>query len=110
MAIMKRMLPPVGVPAGGIVSQPVNGRCYPGVSSTTVMDVPDFDAEILAQQAGWSLTSWCPCGPTADRPTKLPNEAAPGFYGMYLDTTLGFIISWNAPRNCWINPATGAAV
>ena len=76
MAIMKRMLPPLNIPAGGIVSQPVNGRCYPGVSSTTVMDVPDFDAELLAQQAGWSLTSWCPCGPTADRPTKLPNEAA----------------------------------
>ena len=115
--IYKRMLPPTGLPAGGVVSQPVNGRVYNGVSSSTPVDVPAHDAEILAQFGGygdvenkWSLTSPCPAGPTADRPTKLPNESAPGFFGMYLDTTLGFIISWNAPRNCWINPATGAAV
>lgn len=111
MAIMKRMLPPLHVSAGGITSQPVNGRIYQGVASSTVLDVPDFDAELLAQQAlgpgnNWSLTSWCPCGPTADRPT----DAAHGFYGMFLDTSLGFIIAWNAARSYWINPATGAQV
>jgi hypothetical protein len=99
------------------------GRTYHAADGVPI-DVPDCDADRLAQhftgEAGyvttqgvppeknfWSFTCpGVPCGPTADR----PNPAAMGFNPMFLDTTVGAIICFNAVRGYWINPATGAEV
>jgi hypothetical protein len=99
-----RLLPPVAATQQTVS---VNGRTYSGAPGQ-VLDVPDFDAGVLAAN-GWTRVAFS--GPTASRPTA---NAANGPYGVaapgmqFMDTTLGYIVVFNGAE--WINPASGAAV
>jgi hypothetical protein len=67
------------------------------------LDVPDFDAQMLAHAGhiiGASRSG--SVGPTSGRPS------APGRGDQYTDTTVGAIIIFNG--SSWVNSTTGAVV
>ena len=80
------------------------GRTY-AASPGMVLDVPDFDAQMLRAQ-GWSAVCfgiWTlvqgGSGPTAQRPANPPVE------NHYFDTTLGKLVVWDGAN--WRDPGTG---
>jgi len=97
-----RMLPPNNASQQTVTA---NGRTYSGAPGST-LDVPDFDAQILAAN-GWVMV--CASGPSSSRPLPImasaPYVAGPGF--QYLDTTLGAVIVYDGAA--WRNPLTGEA-
>jgi hypothetical protein len=97
-----RMLPPTAVAQQTIN---VKGRTYTGRPGE-VRDVPDMDADVLANN-GWTRAALS--GPTTSRPlaTTLspPYTATPGF--LYFDTTLGAPVIFDGAR--WRTFAGAAA-
>lgn len=99
-----RMLPPVAVTMQTIV---VNGRTYSAAPGATV-DVPDFDAFVLAQN-GWARVALS--GTTAQRPTTNMSggNSEIAVRGVqYVDTTLNIVAVYDGA--VWRNPLTGASV
>ena len=94
LASTVRFLPPGGK-ARTIVA---NGRFYTVAANGTI-DVPPFDAIILAAN-GWVQVAGS--GTSAQRPT------GPFFGQRYHDTTLGCLIFFEG--SSWRNPDTGAVV
>lgn len=94
----------------GLRSPSGSYRNYSGAPGS-VLDVPDFDAQILSSQPGWfaPLGLDCRVGPTSARPT-LQNDARTAIMAgtLFIDTTLSAVIVWDG--SVWRNIVTGAAV
>jgi len=107
-----RMFPPANQAISpGAAAQfnpfPIAGRTYT-CAAGSYLDVPDFDAAVLASNWWGRLAR---VGPTSARPTG--RESDWGGAGMpaglpFIDTTLGYVVFWDGAT--WRNPATGAAV
>jgi hypothetical protein len=97
-----RMLPPVAVSPQTIVA---NGRAY-SAAPGAALDVPDFDAAVLAANS-WAKVALS--GPTSARPapntTTLPYIA--GIGTLFFDVTLGKLVAFDGAT--WRDPATGNA-
>ena len=95
-------------PATALIYQTLtaNGRSDTGTPGQ-VLDVPDFDAQILGA-CGWTCIA--PSGPTSSRPTTNGSTApyAAGKGTLFYDTTLGAMIVYDGAT--WRNPTNGAAV
>jgi hypothetical protein len=89
-----RMLPPVN---GNTIIR-VNGRLYSGVVGTSI-DVPDWDAGVLAANQWLSLGA---VGATAARPSNPPTGA------VFNDTTTGVPVVFDGKS--WRHSQSGAVV
>ena len=100
-----RMFPPGD---GRHTSITVNGRTYAAVLGGYI-DVPTFDAEMLVAnrwvRAGGST---CLVGPTSARPTSAPGGQPITEGQSYIDTTLGYTVTWD--RKAWRSTINGVAV
>jgi hypothetical protein len=92
----KRVFPPTD----GRTVTVVNGRTY-SCPQGSYLDVPDFDADVLAAN-GWLAGSTHGTDVTAARPAN-PKKGA-----TFSDTTLGYNIVFDGKN--WRNPVTGAVV
>jgi hypothetical protein len=93
-----RLLPPVG---GATTT--VNGRTFSAADGVPIDVYGLSDIQELVGH-GWGVTINAPCGATGARTANPINGEE------FLDTTLGYVIVFNAARKAWLNPATGAAV
>lgn len=94
-----RMLPPPDA-TQGINPCAANGRLYKAAPGS-YLDVPDFDAQVLAAN-GWTLATNGGSGPSAARPVAPVKGTA------YHDASLGYTVIWDGKT--WRNPANATAV
>ena len=93
----------------------VNGRTYT-CQIGSYIDVPVFDAHGLSAQ-GWTRAGGptCTVGPTSNRPTSAAGGQPLAADTSYIDTTLGYTVTWNptspgSASGVWRSTLTGAAV
>ena len=100
-----RLLPP---PEIAYRSLTVNGRSY-SAAPGAVLDVPDFDAEILLANGWIAGTPICTCGQAHGGIGATAARPSPPARGMHFyDTTVGADIVFDG--NTWRNAVTAAAV